>query len=108
MDDDHEDENDPSNGIIAQSLPPAPVPNGVSDRQLPPAAASLSSLNRSQHQSMRPMFEVIAPHGVIVREKIETDPSNPDYIVTEPGIGYRMEEFSDDESDAALAQVAGS
>jgi len=72
MDDDHEDENDPSNGIIAQSLPPAPVPNGVSDRQLPPAAASLSSLNRSQHQSMRPMFEVIAPHGVIVREKIET------------------------------------
>jgi Ca2+-binding EF-hand superfamily protein len=72
MDDDHEDENDPSNGIIAQSLPPGPVPNGVSDRQLPPAAASLSSLNRSQHQSMRPMFEVIAPHGVIVREKIET------------------------------------
>ena len=72
MDDDHEDENDPSNGIITQSLPPAPVPNGVSDRQLPPAAASLSSLNRSQHQSMRPMFEVIAPHGVIVREKIET------------------------------------
>ena len=72
MEDDHEDENDPSDGIVAQSLPPAPVPNGVSDRQLPPAAASLSSRNRSQHQSMRPMFEVIAPHGVIVREKIET------------------------------------
>ena len=50
----------------------APVPSGVSDRQLPPAAASLSFLNRSQQQSMRPMFEVITPHGVIVREKIET------------------------------------
>ena len=26
-----------------------------------------------------------------VREKIEPDPSSPDYIITEPGIGYRME-----------------
>lgn len=26
-----------------------------------------------------------------VREKVEPDPSSPDYIVTEPGIGYRME-----------------
>ena len=50
----------------------APVPSGVSDRQLPPAAASLSFLNCSQQQSKRPMFEVITPHGVIVREKIET------------------------------------
>ena len=50
----------------------APVPNGVSDRQLTLAAASLSFLNCSQQQSKRPMFEVITPHGVIVREKIET------------------------------------
>ncbi len=26
-----------------------------------------------------------------VREKIEPEPSSPDYIITEPGIGYRME-----------------
>lgn len=26
-----------------------------------------------------------------VREKVEPDPSSPDYIITEPGIGYRME-----------------
>ncbi len=26
-----------------------------------------------------------------VREKVEPDPVNPDYIVTEPGVGYRME-----------------
>ena len=50
----------------------APVPNGVSDRQLTLTAASLSFLNCSQQQSKRPMFEVITPHGVIVREKIET------------------------------------
>ncbi|WP_262695653.1 winged helix-turn-helix domain-containing protein [Kordiimonas aquimaris] len=26
-----------------------------------------------------------------VREKFELGPSSPDYIMTEPGIGYRME-----------------
>lgn len=26
-----------------------------------------------------------------VREKIERDPANPDFVITEPGIGYRME-----------------
>lgn len=26
-----------------------------------------------------------------LREKIETDPKNPTYVITEPGIGYRME-----------------
>lgn len=30
-----------------------------------------------------------------VREKIEDDPAAPDYIVTETGIGYRMEVFKD-------------
>ena len=28
-----------------------------------------------------------------LREKIEHDPKNPTYVITEPGIGYRMETF---------------
>jgi len=36
-----------------------------------------------------------------LREKIEPDPTTPTYIVTEPGIGYRMENYS--ENDPALA-----
>lgn len=31
-----------------------------------------------------------------LRDKIEKDASDPDYIVTEPGIGYRMETFNTD------------
>jgi len=30
-----------------------------------------------------------------LREKIEPDPSDPTYVVTEPGIGYRMEVLDD-------------
>jgi len=36
-----------------------------------------------------------------VREKLENDPANPQLIVTEPGVGYRMEIVNDDVSQAA-------
>ncbi len=40
-----------------------------------------------------------------LREKIEPDPSDPTYVVTEPGIGYRMEVI-DNETAAAPSQAA--
>ncbi|MFY9287422.1 MAG: response regulator transcription factor [Alphaproteobacteria bacterium] len=36
-----------------------------------------------------------------VREKLEKDPSNPQLIVTEPGVGYRMETLNADMEQAA-------
>jgi two-component system KDP operon response regulator KdpE len=36
-----------------------------------------------------------------VREKIENDPSHPELIITEPGVGYRMENVSTEVSKAA-------
>lgn len=36
-----------------------------------------------------------------VREKIEADPNKPQYIITEPGIGYRMEVAAGAEANAA-------
>ena len=36
-----------------------------------------------------------------VREKVEDDISAPEYIVTEPGIGYRMEVMKESEDNAA-------
>lgn len=43
-----------------------------------------------------------------LREKLERDPTEPEYIVTEPGIGYRME-MREPEADAKapLKQAAG-
>lgn len=38
-----------------------------------------------------------------VREKIEVDPSSPKLIVTEPGVGYRMETIKSVESAATAA-----
>lgn len=38
-----------------------------------------------------------------LREKVEPDPAQPTYIITEPGIGYRMENIA---SDAAAAKAA--
>lgn len=35
-----------------------------------------------------------------VREKVEPNPANPDYIITESGIGYRMETVEKDQQDA--------
>lgn len=40
-----------------------------------------------------------------LREKIEPDTSDPRYIITEPGIGYRMESFTDEGGN--LKQAAG-
>lgn len=36
-----------------------------------------------------------------VREKLEADPSSPQLIITEPGVGYRMEVMPDEVSEAA-------
>lgn len=40
-----------------------------------------------------------------LRDKLESDPSAPHYIVTEPGIGYRMEVIGEDTTPAPLAKV---
>jgi two-component system KDP operon response regulator KdpE len=42
-----------------------------------------------------------------LREKIEPDPSQPAYIVTEPGIGYRMESIVETASPVPLAKAVG-
>jgi two-component system, OmpR family, KDP operon response regulator KdpE len=36
-----------------------------------------------------------------LREKLEADPANPRFIITEPGVGYRMEVLADKLSQAA-------
>lgn len=41
-----------------------------------------------------------------LREKIEKDASDPDYIVTEPGIGYRMEVFDDAKDSDGNLRIA--
>jgi two-component system KDP operon response regulator KdpE len=41
-----------------------------------------------------------------VREKVEPDPANPVYIITEPGIGYRMETFAAGNAAAADMEKA--
>lgn len=38
-----------------------------------------------------------------LREKIETDPATPAYIITEPGIGYRMESIKDSAAELPAA-----
>ncbi|MDR3425347.1 MAG: response regulator transcription factor [Alphaproteobacteria bacterium] len=37
----------------------------------------------------------------LVREKLETDPANPQMIITQPGVGYRMEILPSEASEAA-------
>ena len=41
-----------------------------------------------------------------LREKIEDNPSDPEYIITEPGIGYRMEIVTAFADDSQLLQSA--
>lgn len=41
-----------------------------------------------------------------LREKIEPDPTHPRYIITEPGIGYRMETAEDIDEPAPAAVAA--
>jgi two-component system KDP operon response regulator KdpE len=37
-------------------------------------------------------------HVAHIRAKIETDPARPEYLITEPGVGYRLREPADRES----------
>lgn len=41
-----------------------------------------------------------------LREKIEPDPAQPRYIITEPGIGYRMETFNESELSVPPKQAS--
>ena len=41
-----------------------------------------------------------------LREKVEIDPASPTYIVTEPGIGYRMETISDTDFPTIIEKKA--
>ena len=35
-----------------------------------------------------------------IRKKIETDTLNPEYVITEIGVGYRLRDYKKDESDS--------
>jgi two-component system KDP operon response regulator KdpE len=34
-------------------------------------------------------------HVAHIRAKLETNPSRPEYVITEPGVGYRLRELSE-------------
>lgn len=40
-----------------------------------------------------------------LREKIEPDADNPSYVITEPGIGYRMEVIKEDSAESGVRQT---
>lgn len=42
-----------------------------------------------------------------LRDKVEADPANPSCIITEPGIGYRMERMDDPSSRPQMPLAAG-
>ena len=43
-------------------------------------------------------FEYLRSYVRMLRKKIETDPAAPEYIVTEPWLGYRFRDPSDPDS----------
>ena len=51
--------------------------------------------------------EYLRSYMRLLRKKIESDPSNPDYILTEPWIGYRFRNPSSDNGRPSSGQVIG-
>ena len=51
--------------------------------------------------------EYLRSYMRMLRKKIESDPSNPDYILTEPWIGYRFRNPSNDDGRPSSEEVAG-
>ena len=46
-------------------------------------------------------FEYLRSYIRMLRKKIENDPARPEYLLTEPWVGYRFRNPSDPESSAA-------
>ena len=75
------------------SRPPHP------DRVRPPSRArqhrgKLVTHRQLLHEVWGPAFEsethYLRVHVAHIRSKIEPDPSRPRYLITEPGVGYRL------------------
>jgi two-component system KDP operon response regulator KdpE len=51
-------------------------------------------------------FEYLRAYVMMLRKKIEKDPAKPEYILTEPGVGYRFHNPSDPDSRSVTAEIA--